>query len=465
MLRQMRRENIYVGGFWKYKLLAAALYLDFRCQVFVAILIASNFLFNIVEKQVDPDGSAYPVLWENAELFFNIIFALELSLNLYGFWCWPFWSSGWNVFDFVVVSVGVLDICRVPMTGPLVLLRTLRAFRVFRLFKRVKELQKIVVSLVRAVPGVLNVFLIMAIVMSIYSLLAVEFYRDVGIDAGIEGGDQGNVCITKFITARGNCYGEEYFGNFMKAAYTLFQILTGDSWSEAVVRLVVLEHGSTGSGIMSTVFFVSYICVTAIILINVVVAVLLDKMSSLDDPDDVQGGTQEVQGGCKDTDADAVTGEENTAPEEQCSQRARQDHLRPSNCPERFSEIDSAFVQRAEQDAENEEAQFSMLSAMPTPMAPSLPPPADLLAVARPEPISARGESLLTALEIGEVGSAEQRRSTARPPPGSIGGCASARDVAKLRQEVADVRCQMEAVSSRLQEVLALVGGFSATRT
>jgi hypothetical protein len=39
-----------------------------------------------------------------------------------------------------------------------------------------------------------------------------------------------------YTTPRGQSYGEEYFGNFAAALFTLFQALMGDSWSEAIAR-------------------------------------------------------------------------------------------------------------------------------------------------------------------------------------------------------------------------------------
>lgn len=46
-------------GFWKYQYQAALVYLSIRVQLAVAGLIASNFLANIVEKWVDPEGDRY----------------------------------------------------------------------------------------------------------------------------------------------------------------------------------------------------------------------------------------------------------------------------------------------------------------------------------------------------------------------------------------------------------------------
>ena len=69
-------------------------------------------------------------------------------------------------------------------------------------------------------------------------------------------------------------FGTAYFGNFLKSLYTLFQVLTGDSWSEAIGRPLMAYTPTSG------IYFVSFILLTPIILINVVVAVLLEKMVS-----------------------------------------------------------------------------------------------------------------------------------------------------------------------------------------
>ena len=304
-------------------------YANNKVQVVVALLIIGNFLVNIIEKEVDPQGGVSPKLWRDFEDAFNVIFLAELLVNFYGNFFYPFWRSGWNIFDFIVVTVGVLSLSRAPLPGPLSLLRLLRAFRVFRLFKRLPSLNKIIVSLGRALPGVVNAFLVMLIFMCIYAIIAVEFFSEFGQDGCpnswnsppgncssgtavdqqvallASGGNASTssceeheaVCYytdtatwtdeydqraVESTTARGFTYGFEYYGSFMKALFTLFQVLTGESWAEAVARPLLFGWNAVGAGI----FFVSFIIINAIVLINVVVAVLLEKMVDDDDDDD-----------------------------------------------------------------------------------------------------------------------------------------------------------------------------------
>ena len=122
---------------------------------------------------------------------------------------------------------------RVQLPPPWTLLRCFRAFRVFRLFKRIPSLNKIMVSLAKAVPGVINAFVIMAIVMSIYAIIAVEFFAEFGRDGYYNSSitDKDGHIQTVAIsaeTARGYYYGNEYYGAFDRALYTLWQVLTGE---------------------------------------------------------------------------------------------------------------------------------------------------------------------------------------------------------------------------------------------
>jgi len=242
-------------------------------QVCVACLIAANFLTNIIEKEIDPHGEKHADVFEGFELFYNICFTVELLVNLYAHWWREFWKSNWNCFDVVVVMIGVVNTLELPLPPALSMLRMMRAFRVFRLFKRVPSLNKIIVTIFRAIPGVANAFLILAIVMSIYAILAVEFYYEMGSDCKEPGGD------SRFKTARGYCAGNEYFGTFTKSLYTFFQVLTGESWSEAVARPAIwFFYDQPVKAVGGGLFFVSYILISSFVLTNVVVAVLLDKM-------------------------------------------------------------------------------------------------------------------------------------------------------------------------------------------
>ena len=152
----------------------------------------------------------------------------------------------------------------------------LRAFRVFRLFKRIQSLNKIITSLGYALPGIFNAGAVMFVVMCIYAILGVDMFSEFGKDGTYLTVENTTVPL---VTNRGMTYGEEYYGNFGRSLFTLFQVMTGESWSEVVARPAVF-----GSGIeyRSIFFYTTYVLICSIILVNVAVAVLLEKMVDSD---------------------------------------------------------------------------------------------------------------------------------------------------------------------------------------
>lgn len=274
--------------FWKYQLAAHDFYHDFRherpyVQTSVSCLIVASFLCQAAQRQLDPNPDSasrrHKGLWPALDAFFNVAFTIELLLNMYGSWAWRFLRRGWNLFDVLVVVVGSLDMLPFMDVPPLLkFVRVVRTLRVFRLFGRVEALRKIVFSVQSAIPGMASIMFAVLILMSIYADLAVSCFHDLYAEHCVE-----EVPLAGSLTARGECYGEEYYGTFLGSLYTLFQILTGESWSEAGVRPVihyyqnVQRDGLSAFGV--SLFFVSFVLILSVVFLNVVVAMLLDGMN------------------------------------------------------------------------------------------------------------------------------------------------------------------------------------------
>jgi len=298
--RKMRRES----KLWepaKYQWLADKLhqrdvrkaYQNPTVQWGIAFLIMGNFINNIIEKQMDPTGLVYEDTWKTCEFTWNTIFIFELIWNMWGTWYISTWKwghqphflcSGWNLFDMLVVGVSIPTMTGADL-GSFSQMRMLRAFRVFRLFKRIKSLNKIISSLFAAIPGLVNAAIVQLLVMCIYAILAVDLFKDFG-----EGGWYMNIQgqNVSLVTVREMDYGSEYYGNFFRSLYTLFQVLTGESWSEAVARPVIMAQ-DPGTHIIASLFYCSYMLICGIILVNVAVAVLLEKMVDVEAPADMDG--------------------------------------------------------------------------------------------------------------------------------------------------------------------------------
>eukprot|EP00746_Dinoflagellata_sp_MGD_P065134 gnl/MRDRNA2_/MRDRNA2_27145_c0_seq1.p1 gnl/MRDRNA2_/MRDRNA2_27145_c0~~gnl/MRDRNA2_/MRDRNA2_27145_c0_seq1.p1 ORF type:complete len:675 (-),score=131.08 gnl/MRDRNA2_/MRDRNA2_27145_c0_seq1:84-2108(-) len=215
------------------------------CQFGVAAVIFLNFFISATEAQILPEDDTGVAVFFGFEVTFNVIFLIELILNMYANFFWKFWQNGWNVFDVAIVLVSW-----VSMLGDfpgVTVLRLFRAFRVFRLFKRIESLRMIIIGVIKSLPGISNACGILALVMGVWSIMGVHFF--------------------------GEDFPDE-FGCFFKGMLSCVQMMTYDSWVSGISRPIILYYADQP---VTAVYFVSYIFISAIIMANVLIAILVDK--------------------------------------------------------------------------------------------------------------------------------------------------------------------------------------------
>jgi len=233
----------------------AKVYASNPVQIAVAVLIFSNFLANAAQSEMLPedDSDAY-VLFQRIDDFFTWIFFFEILLNLSANWFSPFFQDGWSCFDLLVVTVSMVTYFMPgESSGPMKTFRLMRAFRVMRLFGRLQSLRQIVSALTASIVPVLNAFLIMLLITSIYAILGVNFFSE------------------NF---------PENFGTFSRALFTMFQVCTGDSWASGLARPIMLKTNPDGTiDLGPCLYFISFVVIVGWVLLQVVVAVLLDNFT------------------------------------------------------------------------------------------------------------------------------------------------------------------------------------------
>lgn len=233
-------------------------------QLFVAMLIFANFLFNIAQNQPVPEeGGATEKMFENVDLAFTIVFTIELVINAYGNWAAPFFSNGWSMFDLLVVSVSLLALFLSNLPG-FSILRLMRVFRVVRLFGRLKSLKKIVNAIIRSIIPVLNSFVILFLCTCIYALIGVSFFSE---------------------------RAPQIFGTFAQAIIVLFQLTAGNAWIGELPAYN--DDGHLDPGVVT--YLVSYIVIVNWTLLQVTVAVLLDNFVSATAQSEEEDRMQELE--------------------------------------------------------------------------------------------------------------------------------------------------------------------------
>ena len=151
-----------------------------------------------------------------------------------------FFRDPWSVFDFLVVAVALM-----PSAGPFAVLRALRIIRALRLITAVESMRRVIGGLLEALPGM----------GSIVALLALIFYVAA-------------VMTTELFGARF----PEWFGTLGRSAYTLFQIMTLESWSMGIVRPVMEVYP------WAWMFFIPFIVITAFAVLNLFIGIIVNAM-------------------------------------------------------------------------------------------------------------------------------------------------------------------------------------------
>nr|WP_275981963.1 ion transporter [Frigidibacter sp. ROC022] len=168
-----------------------------------------------------------------------VIFIIELGLKLYAYGL-AFFRTWWNLFDAFVILVGLL-----PQTGSLRALRALRVIRALRLLSVVPQMRAVVQALFDALPGMGAVIIMLSIVYYVFGVMATLMF--------------------------GNAF-DEWFGTLGRSLYSLFQIMTLESWSMGIVRPVMDEFPYAWA------FFVPFIIVTSFSVLNLFIGLLVNTM-------------------------------------------------------------------------------------------------------------------------------------------------------------------------------------------
>ncbi|WP_334063934.1 ion transporter [Limimaricola cinnabarinus] len=167
------------------------------------------------------------------------IFVVEIALKIFARGP-SFFRSGWNVFDFTIVGIAL-----VPVTQGLSVLRALRILRLLRIISVAPTLRRVVDGFVSALPGMASVFLLMALIFYISAVMATKLF--------------------------GHAF-PEWFETIPHSAYSLFQIMTLESWSMGIVRPVMEVYP------YAWMFFVPFILVTTFAVVNLVVGLIVNSM-------------------------------------------------------------------------------------------------------------------------------------------------------------------------------------------
>lgn len=170
------------------------------------------------------------------------IFVVEIVLKLIAF-DRHFFRSGWNLFDFLIVGVSL-----VPGSGPLAILRSLRILRVLRLLSSIRRLRLIIESLLAAIPSIGWIVFLLLMVFYIFAVMGTHLF--------------------------GAAF-PEWFGTVPASMYTLFQVMTLESWSMGIARPVMEQFPH------AYLYFVPFVLISSLTILNVFIGIIVNTMAEL----------------------------------------------------------------------------------------------------------------------------------------------------------------------------------------
>ena len=168
------------------------------------------------------------------------IFVAELTARLYAHRL-HFFRDPWNCFDFLVVGISLL-----PAGGVLSVVRSLRILRALRLVSMVPSMRRVVSALVKSIPGLVSLSGLLTLLLYVGGVVASNLFQSTG---------------------------DARFADLGSTVLTLFQITTGDGWSDVMRDLMPAQP-------LAWIFFVCYLLVGTFTMLNLFIAVVCSAMES-----------------------------------------------------------------------------------------------------------------------------------------------------------------------------------------
>ena len=211
-----------------------------RVQNFIITLIVINAVLLGLETypQIMQLGGTQIIL---ADRIILSIFVIEIAIRIFVYRL-SFWRDPWSLFDFSVVMIALI-----PAAGSFAVLRALRVLRVLRLLTMVPAMRRVIGALIKAVPGLGSIGLMLLIFYYVCAVIATNLFSQ------------------SF---------PQWFGTLGESFYTLFQIMTLESWSMGIVRPVMESHP------YAWIFFIPFILVATFTMLNLFIAVIVNAIQS-----------------------------------------------------------------------------------------------------------------------------------------------------------------------------------------
>ncbi len=218
---------------------------DLTRNIIIGVIVVNAIVIGLETSPVAMEAAGF---WLRLlDLLALSIFVIEIGIKLIVYRL-AFFKDPWNLFDFAIVSTALL-----PSNSGFSVLRALRILRALRLVSAVPKMRQVVQALLSAVPAMGSVIGLLSLIFYIAAVMATKLFGE-GFD--------------------------EWFGSIGRSLYSLFQIMTLESWSMGIVRPVMEVYP------WAWVFFVPFILISSFAVLNLFIAIIVNAMHEAADEED-----------------------------------------------------------------------------------------------------------------------------------------------------------------------------------
>lgn len=229
--QDIKKETGLTG--WMFQIVESLWFRNF----ILAVIIINTIMLGLETWPKAMDVAGELIIWLDRIAIY--IFTIEIIMKLIAYRL-RFFRDGWNIFDFIIVAVAY-----VPSSAGLSVLRALRILRALRLISIVPSMRKVVQGLLSAIPSMGAVVILLVLTFYIAAVMATKLF--------------------------GATF-PQWFGTLGESLYTLFQVMTLESWSMGIVRPIMEVHP------FAWLFFVPFVLVSAFVVLNLFIAIIVNSM-------------------------------------------------------------------------------------------------------------------------------------------------------------------------------------------
>ncbi|EAA43760.4 AGAP004707-PA [Anopheles gambiae str. PEST] len=225
-------------------------------ELFITLCIVVNTLFMALDHHdMDPDMEK---ALKSGNYFFTATFAIEATMKLIAMSPKYYFQEGWNIFDFIIVALSLLELGLEGVQG-LSVLRSFRLLRVFKLAKSWPTLNLLISIMGRTVGALGNLTFVLCIIIFIFAVMGMQLFGKNYTDN-----------VDRFPDhdlPRWN------FTDFMHSFMIVFRVLCGE-WIESMWDCMLV-------GDVSCIpFFLATVVIGNLVVLNLFLALLLSNFGS-----------------------------------------------------------------------------------------------------------------------------------------------------------------------------------------